>query len=316
MIAVEEKGLVSIEKINPVAVFADGGIDRILKEIEQKATELNPDISTSKGRKEVASTAYKVSQSKTILDGLGKDLVADWKAKAKIVDESRKKARAFLDALRDRVRQPLTEWEAAEAARVEAERLAKEIEEAHSLAIAEHSLWLRQKEIEAKEAELARQEEARRQKEEAERLEKERIEREERMKREAAEAAQRKAEEAAQAKILEAERKEREAIEAAAKAERERIAAEERAKIEREMAVKEAERKSQEEAERKEMEALAEAARKKAEDEARASNLEHMKKINRAAVAAFVAGGIDEKTAKTVIRLIHSKSIPAIHIEY
>ncbi|EES5368095.1 cell envelope biogenesis protein TolA, partial [Escherichia coli] len=35
-----------------------------------------PDITTAKGRKEIAYLAYKVAQTKTYLDGLGKDLVA------------------------------------------------------------------------------------------------------------------------------------------------------------------------------------------------------------------------------------------------
>lgn len=312
----ESTELVVIEQLNVMDVFTGDRLTDLLREIETKAKGFTPTVEHAKGRKQIASMAYKVSQTKVVLDNLGKDLVADWKNKAKKVDEARKSARDFLDNLRDEVRQPLTEWEEAEAAREAAEKLAKEIEEAHEAALAEHALFLRQKEIEAKEAELARQEEERRQKEEAERLERERLEREERMKREAAEAAKRKAEEEAQAKILEAERKEREAREAAEKAERDRIAAEERAKVEKEMAVKEAERKAREEAERIERERSEAEAKRKAEEEARQADIEHKKRINNAAVAAFVANGIGQTQAKQIVTLIAKGLIANITINY
>jgi len=312
----ESTELVVIEQLNVMDVFTGDSLTDLLREIETKAKGFTPTVEHAKGRKQIASMAHKVSKSKVVLDNLGKELVADWKANAKKVDESRKIARDRLDALRDEVRQPLTEWEEAEAAREAAEKLAKEIEAAHETALAEHALWLRQKDIEAKEAELARQEEERRQKAEAERIEKERIEREEQMKREASELARKQAETEAQAKIAEAERKEREAKEAAAKAERDRIAAEERAKVEKEMAVKEAERKAKEEADRVERERLASEANQKAIDEARQADVAHKKKLNNEAVAALVANGIGQDQAKQIITLIAKGLIDNVTINY
>ncbi|EGT6367902.1 cell envelope biogenesis protein TolA, partial [Escherichia coli] len=49
-----------------------------------------PDITTAKGRKEIAYLAYKVAQTKTYLDGLGKDLVAELKEIPKLIDANRK----------------------------------------------------------------------------------------------------------------------------------------------------------------------------------------------------------------------------------
>ena len=312
----ETMELIPVDTLMPIEVFTKGGIDLLLQDIEDKVTGHVPVLETAKGRKEIASLAYKVAQSKTRLDNLGKDLVTDWKTKAKVVDESRKTAREFLDALRDRVRQPLTEWEAAEAARVEAARLAKELAEAHEAAHAEHGLWLRQKEIEAKEAEFERQEEERRKKAEADRLEEERQEREERMKHEAAEAARKQAEEEAQAKVREAERKERETKEAAAKAEREHLVAKERAKVEKEMAVKEAQRQAKEETERVERERLAAETQRKAEADKLAANRKHQASINSKALAAFVKNGVDEEQAKKIITLIARGLIDHIRIAY
>lgn len=312
----ETMELIPVDTLMPVEVFTKGGIHLLLQDIEDKVTGHEPNLETAKGRKEIASLAYKVSQSKTLLDNFGKDLVTDWKTKAKVVDESRKTAREFLDALRDRVRQPLTDWEFAEEARAEAERLAKELAEAEETAYAEHSLWLRQKEIEAKEADLARQEEERKQSEEATRLKKEQLERDAKIKREAAETARKQAEEAAQSKIREAERKEREAQEAAARAERERIAAIERAKVEKEMAIKEEQRKAKEKTERVERDRLAAEAQKKAEDDKRAANRKHQSNINSEALAAFVKNGVDEEQAKKVITLIAKGFIDHIRIAY
>jgi colicin import membrane protein len=120
-----ENALIVVEKIDPVAVFTNGGVGPVLEEIRAKATNFEADVSTEKGRKEVASMAYKVARSKTLLDDLGKSLVADWKAKVKKVDSSRKEIRDTLDALKDEVRQPLTKYE-EEQERIRQEKIAVE----------------------------------------------------------------------------------------------------------------------------------------------------------------------------------------------
>ena len=340
-----ENALAIIESINPVEVFTSDKLDDLLRDIEAKYTNHGHTIETATGRKAIASTAYEVARSKTRLDDLGKALVADWKEKSKRVDESRKKARDFLDDLKDRVRAPLTEWEAAEAARIEQERLDKEFNDAHEAAIIENDLFNRRREIERKEAELARQEAERIAKEQAEREAKEaeerrikeeqdRKEREERIASEAAERAKKEAEAKAKAEREAIERREREAaekarlereqyerekqaaIDAAAKAERDRTAAEERAKIEKEMAVKAAEEKARQEAEKKERDRLAAEAAEKAERERIAANKAHQKKINNEALGCFTANGIDCEVAKSVIKLIASGKIKHIVIQY
>jgi len=118
--ATESTALVSVEKINALEVFTDKGMTPVLEEIRNKVALLEPDITTAKGRSEIKSMANKIARSKTLLDEVGKTLVAEWKAKAKIVDDSRKKMRDELDTLKEVTRAPLTEWE-----RVEEERKAK-----------------------------------------------------------------------------------------------------------------------------------------------------------------------------------------------
>lgn len=126
--------LIKPEGLNPVAIFSGEGLDPILAKIHHEAKSLVPDLTTAKGRKEIASMANKVARSKTLLDGLGKDLVAGRKAEIKKVDEERKRMRDNLDALKVDVRQPLTAWEDAETARVDG--LASRIEAIVALTIA------------------------------------------------------------------------------------------------------------------------------------------------------------------------------------
>jgi hypothetical protein len=114
-------------------VFASQeSLSSILMDIREEVCKEVPDLSTAASRKRISSLAYKVSKSKTALDELGKQLVAEWKAKSAAVDKDRKRVRDELDALRDEVRKPLTDWEAeqeriaflkAEEVRIEAERI-------------------------------------------------------------------------------------------------------------------------------------------------------------------------------------------------
>ena len=113
--------LVVIDPTTAVALFTEGkGVAELLADIRQKATSLVPDITTAKGRKEIASIAYAVAKTKTYLDGLGKEQTDKFKEIPKRIDANRKTLRDTLDALKDEVRAPLTHFEAAEAARVAA----------------------------------------------------------------------------------------------------------------------------------------------------------------------------------------------------
>lgn len=109
--------LVTVTERKPLEIFTTPGvITALLQAISEAATkDFTPDTSTDKGRKEIASRAFKVAKSKTYLDELGKDEVARLKALPKQVDEARKTLRDGLDAIRDEIRQPLTTWEARRA---------------------------------------------------------------------------------------------------------------------------------------------------------------------------------------------------------
>ena len=96
---------------------AANGLDPFLAKIREEIDGFTPDVTTRKGREAIASIAYKVARSKTALDNVGKDLVAELKEVPKKIDAERKRMRDLLEAWQAEVRRPLTEWEAAEEAR-------------------------------------------------------------------------------------------------------------------------------------------------------------------------------------------------------
>ena len=181
-------------------------------------------------------------------------------------------------------------------------------------------------EHEAKEAELARLR--------AEAAERDRLEREAAIIRAAQEreraAAARAAQEAEARAVAEREAAARRELELklqAESAERRRVEAEQRAEQERIDAAARAERQvaiAEEHARRRALEAVeAEKARVAAAEQAAAAELasrekdkKHKAGVNRAALAALVAGGLTEECAKQCVTLIASGKVPAVSIAY
>ncbi|STL02191.1 Uncharacterised protein [Escherichia coli] len=72
----EVTDLVVIEKANAMTVFQSADqIEEILQKVEREVMSFVPDITTAKGRKEIASLAYKVAQTKHISMVLAKTLL-------------------------------------------------------------------------------------------------------------------------------------------------------------------------------------------------------------------------------------------------
>lgn len=345
----ESTDLVPLSAINLPALFQGDGLDDLIEKIEKEVRGYVPDLSTDKGRKDVASLAYKVARSKTALDDAGKDLVSDIKQRAQAIDKHRKLIRDRLDALKDEVRRPLTEWEDAEKSRVQAHRdriaemneaaarthdasgvalTASDYREVISRleAVAMGEQW---EEFAAEAARVrdgaiavARRRLNEREQHEAEQAELARLrrEQEDRAKREREEAIARDAADRALATEREAVRKRETEAETARDAERQ--AAKQR-ETELQLAAERAERarlQAIEDArattERKEREAE-DARRRDAEDQARRdADVEHRRRFNGEALAAMTAGGIDEHAAKLCVKLIAAGKVPNIFIRY
>ena len=323
----EHTGLIPVESVNAIELFTGGGLDALLQQIEAEVQDAPTDTSTERARKEIASTAYKVSRSKVVIDDAGKALVAEWKKKSSEVDAGRKKARDTLDALRDKVRQPLTDYE-NEQARIEGEKRmaaaaeAQRIEEEKEAALLKRELLILEKE-----AAIAKQEAERLEKERQAQAEAARKAREEEIKREAeeratalaAEALQRQQEATAraeqQAKDAEA-RREREAKEAEERAVREKAEAEEYARLRAEEAVEAERLKATREAAERERLRRAEEEAKRQQEAARTADKANREKINGEIIAALTAERIGEQTAVKIIQLIAAGSVPHVRITY
>lgn len=393
-----EQQLITIDDIseeNAPTIFVAGGLSRFIDAVKDEVCAEVPDLTTKKGRDRIASLSATVSKRKAAVEKPGRDYLRHIKALPKVVEDELREFVIAMNTLRDQVRQPLTDWEAADTARkdrhvdaiqaiedlavdlglltaselragiitAEAVQIDKhweefEVEAArtkdHVLTRLRPALSAREQ-YEAEQAELARlraEVEAQAQRD-----------REAQIAREAEERARREAEQRAQAERDAAAKREAEAKaaadrrelelkfaaeqaeRAAAQAAREKIESEQRAaqqkaddELRHQQAIAQAEadriaaeqRAEQErinsearQAEAAERARLAEVARQNAAaDEilrqaaAREADKAHKMKINRAALDAFVAGGMPEECAKQAVVLIAQRKIPAITIQY
>lgn len=331
------------------------GLDPYLQQIKTRLDAFEPDVSTKKGRDAIASIAHQVAKGKVAVDNIGKDLVADMKKEPALVDAERKRWRDQMDAWKDEVRAPLTAWEEAEEARIHAHKdrilmmqefaqeagtydaayLQARIDQLSAMPVDESWQEFEAEAHRTKTATLATLADAlrARQKHDAEQAElaelrakaaaQEQKDREERIAREAAEQARREADAQAQAER-----------DAAAKREADAKAAAEHAELQLRLQVEHAEREkaeaqrreqqAQQDAERRAAEAVAAEKRRvaaQAEAEAREARRReadraHKGAVNRAAVAAFIQGGMTEECAKQAVTLIAKKAIPAVSITY
>ncbi|WP_435658119.1 hypothetical protein [Brucella pituitosa] len=342
---------------NPVSVLVDEKVySQFYEQIKAETDAFKPDLSTVSSRKEISSLAYKVTRTKTAIDAAGKKLNEDARAKINAVDAQRRKIREELDTLAETVRKPLTEWEAAEEARIENIKstlahidacgrgmiggepqpfgiLFRELEEK---IIIDDSFGEFKEQAEAAksdalaklkaafdahqkaEAERLELEQLRAEKLERDRLEAERVEKE-RIAQEAI--AREKAEKEHQERMAAEQkaREERAAQQAREKAEREAREAIERAEREKAEAVAKAEAEAlavKQKAEQAEAERAAEAKRIADEQAARDADKAHRSKIMKSAKEALMAQGSDEETAKKIVLAVIAGEIPNVTLRF
>ncbi|ELI8128308.1 hypothetical protein ACT0ZX_004795, partial [Yersinia enterocolitica] len=321
----EATGLsIVIEAKNALAVFTQPDhIESILQQVEKEVNSFVPDVSTKKGRDAIASLGLKVAKTKTYLDGLGKDLVTEYKEVPKKIDASRKTVRDRLDALKEKVLLPKLEYEA------EQERIAAEAayaamwQEAHEMDASITAERLVKKESDHEMALLMNDAFDRTQadkKAEDERLQKER---DDRIAAEAAAKVKRDADLAAQQEREASARREAELKLQAEQAERDRVALALKAEQDKKDAIAKAEREKQEaiaaeklKAQQKEDARLAEEKRVADEAAKRAADVEHRRTINRQAVADLIANGLPEDCAQKCVAAIAKNLISSVRITY
>lgn len=321
-----------------LAVFtSDGKIEPFLRMIRDKIDVFSGDASTASGRAAIKSMAHKISKSKAALEEVGKALADEQKSIPKKIDATRKHIKDTLDLWRDEVRAPVDAWEEKEAARIERHKHSLESLEAmatpspditafmlkmqlhvvrdistgdeceeyateyvmakdRAISAISAAIAVREK-FEADQAELLalRAEAAERaQIAEQERIQRETAAREDAIRARAIEDAQ-----------ITAKKAEQDALNAAAKREAQLIADRDAA-----------ERRATEAAQAAVRDQEAKAAKEAADALARERDAKHRGTINRAAVEALVAAGVDKDVAKQVVTLIAKKAVPAISIAY
>lgn len=311
-----------------LSVFASEdskAIAPFLKMVRDKIDAFKCDATTEAGRAAIKSMAHKVAKSKTALEEVGKALADEQKAIPKRIDATRKIIKDTLDAWRDEVRKPVDEWEAAETARIEKHRatlvrleklaapdpfadgpwLRSELAWVERVAPGDHEEYageiaramqpavaaltaaiIARDRYEAEQAELTALR--------AEKEERDRLDREADIRAQAA-AEERKRNEAAQQAERDAAAKREADLQA------ERDAAEQRAKNAAQKAIDDQRAKEAKEA---------------TDAAARERDTKHRASVNRAAVEAMVAAGIDKDVAKQVVTLIAKRAVPAVSIAY
>lgn len=300
-----ENQICKIDEINiekAPSIYVEDGLKPFIKMVKDEVSDQVVDLSTEKGRKEIAGLAYKVSKSKTAVEKCGREYLKKLKEQPKIIEKELREFISEMDLLRDETRKPLTEWEeeqkrikAEEEAKAESERLAAQRESDHEIAILLDEKY--NKELEEAKAEKERQ----------------RIAYEQQLKEEAAKKAEQEKleaierEKAAQARALIAEKQ---AEEAKQKAINDAIEAK---KLAEKNAKKAAEDARLAEIERQKKQAEQE----KAEQERLEKDRAHKGKVLGESKDDLVAAlGIDEDTAKSVIKAIAKKQIRNISITY
>ena len=351
----KETQLVVVQKENALQLFTtEKGLDPILQGVRTLIDEFKPDVTTKKGRDAIASIAHSVAKSKTYLDGIGKELVDKLKEQPKLVDAERKRVRDTLDAWKDEVRKPLTDWEEAEKSRVD--KIRSRIQQISDFSVCEGmsaaSIFAQLENLESIKVDESFQEfesEAHREKQQSvsilkqkydqqqayekqqaeleelrrQQAEREQKEREERLMREAADNARRQAEQEAQ--------RQREAAE---KAERDRQLENERQQMQLKLQAEQAERQRIEAEQRAEWERqqseirakqAAEAERlrieqqqaaEKAEADRKAADKQHRANVNREILVALVSNGLTEDQAKMVVTLAAKGQSGRLIVQY
>lgn len=359
-VAVAEVGtdlIVEEARRNAVALFTDEHrYSEFYERVKESVSGFVPDLTTDKGRKEIASVAFKVTKAKTTLDKAGLALTDQWRKQTNAVNAARKKMTAELDQLAADIRRPLTEWEAVEdarQARCKAMLLRLQWEAAVSFGESSADVRVRHDDIDALRFDAAEFEGFREQltalrqqaldalsnaitrleQEENDRAELERLrrEREEREAREAEEARQREEADARRRDeerraMLAKEAEERRQREIAQAEERARREAEERARMEERRAAEEklAEERRQRaaaeaeaaEARRKEQERTAWEEKERREREARESDERHRKAVLRDVRDDLISAGLGDDQAKTAALAIGAGSIRHVAVRF
>ena len=341
------KQIIKVEDItedNAASVYVTGGLTAFFDQVKAEVSTEVPDVTTAKGRARIASLAAKVSSSKTAVEKPGRAYLKRIKELPKSIEAELREWVTNMDKLRDETRQPLNEWEAAEAERVaklqrgidwfvlraeenadlDCAELAASIAEVEAKVIGEkwqefeaeahrvkasaleslRAAYAKREVFEKEQAELAQ---LRKEKEERDKKD-----REEQIRREATEKANREAEE----KIQAANKREQDLKDQAARDKLAREQAEEAVETER-LASIERQRVAADNATKSEIQRIAnEKAEETLQAQAREADIAHKTEVLGAAKKAILLSGVTEEQAHEIVNRIRVGLVPNVSIKF
>lgn len=288
------------------------GLEEMLSKIESEVNAFVPDVSTKKGRDDIKAFVTKITRSKTYAEKVGKDLSAELKLRPSVVDATRNYMWERLQAMQDKARKPLTDWE-DEQARLKAE------EEARLEAIENQRVIDSDYEI----AVLLMERDFKHRKEDAEEAERIRLAHEQKIKDDAAAKAKLDAEKAAQELIDKAESDRLAAVERERQAESAKLFAEQQLitqKADAEKAIIEANKKRLADIEAAKQLEIQKQAEAKEEEEKKlaeaAANTEHVASVNRSLKEVYIAAGFPDEWAVKAVKLLVNNKLPHTTFNY
>ena len=113
------------------AIYVSGGLDGYYQSIREQVMSEVPDLTTKKGIARIKSLAAMVSSSKVAVEKPGREYLKQLKEMPKVIEAELRDWVTKMDALRDEVRQPVTELEEKEKARIAA--LDQRLNEIHQI---------------------------------------------------------------------------------------------------------------------------------------------------------------------------------------
>jgi colicin import membrane protein len=125
--AKEELALIEVQELKPEVLCTEQGLTDTLDKIKSIAKSFVYDSTTDQGRSEIKSLAYKVACSKKPIITVLKKESEEASAKVKRINGLCGKVEVQLDALKDEIRKPVTEYE-AEQEMIRQENIRKEEE--------------------------------------------------------------------------------------------------------------------------------------------------------------------------------------------
>lgn len=105
-----------VSENNYPKIYCAGGLDAFYEKAKAQVDGEVPDLSTTKGRKRIATLAADVSRSKTAVEAPGRAYNKHLKSLPKIIDKELREFCDKMDKLRDDTREPLTAWEVIDKA--------------------------------------------------------------------------------------------------------------------------------------------------------------------------------------------------------